>query len=66
MKLQIIAAGLAAFALSACENPEGQTDRFIAEAGKRAEDARGKVPPLPDYQPRKVVPLVIERDPFRR
>ena len=65
MKPRIVAA-LAACVLCACENPEGQADRFIAEAGKRAEDARGKVPPLPDYQPRKVVPLVIERDPFKR
>jgi len=56
----------AACALSGCENPAGQTDRFIAEAAKRVEHARGKVPPLPSYKPREVTPLVIERDPFKR
>ena len=56
----------AACALAGCENPEGQTDRFLAEAAKRAEESRGKVPPLPSYKPREVPPLVIERDPFRR
>ena len=65
MKLRIVAA-LAACLLSACENPEGQTDRFLVEAAKRAEDAHGKVPPLPGYKPREVTPLEIERDPFRR
>ena len=56
----------AACALAGCENPEGGTDRFLAQSAKRAEDARGKVPPLPGYKPREVPPLVIERDPFRR
>jgi len=65
MKLRAVAA-LAACMLSACENPEGQTDRFLAKAAQHAENARGKVPPLPSYQPREVTPLVIERDPFRR
>ena len=65
MKLRIVAV-LAACMLSACENPAGQTDRFLAQAAKHAEDARGKVPPLPGYEPREVTPLVIERDPFRR
>ena len=57
---------LAACGLVGCENPEGRTDRFLADAAKRAGDARGKVPPLPSYTPREVTPLVIERDPFRR
>ena len=53
-------------AVAGCENPEGQTDRFLAEATKNLEDARGKVPPLPAFKPREVAPLVIERDPFKR
>lgn len=57
---------LAACVLSGCENPEGQTGRFIAEAEKNAEVARGKVTPLPAYKPREIAPLVIERDPFKR
>lgn len=57
---------LAVLALAGCENPEGQTNRFFAEATKQIEDARGKVPPLPSHKPREVAPLVIERDPFRR
>jgi len=57
---------LAVFVLAGCENPEGQTDRFLAEAAKNAEDARGKVTPLPAYKPREVPPLAIERDPFKR
>jgi hypothetical protein len=57
---------LAACALAGCENPEGQTDRFLTEATKNLEDARGKVPPLPAFKPREVAPLVIERDPFKR
>ena len=61
-----IVAAVAACLLCACENPQGQTDRFLADAAKRAEDARGKVPPLPSYKPREVPPLAIERDPFRR
>ena len=56
----------AACALAGCENPDGRTERFLAESAKRAEEARGKVPPLPGYKPREVTPLVVERDPFRR
>ena len=57
---------LAACVLAGCENPEGQTERFLEEAAKSAEVARGKVTPLPAFKPREVAPLVIERDPFRR
>lgn len=57
---------LAACALGGCENPEGQTERFLAQASRSAEEARGNVPPLPAFKPREVVPLVIERDPFKR
>ena len=56
----------AACALAGCANPEGQSDRFLAEAAKRSEGARGKVPPLPTLKPGDVPPLVIERDPFKR
>jgi hypothetical protein len=57
---------LAACALAGCENPEGQTERFLAQAGRAADDERGKMPPLPAFKPREVAPLVIERDPFKR
>ena len=58
---------LLACVLAGCENPEGQTGRFLAGATKDVENARGKVPPLPEYRPRPAVtPLVIERDPFKR
>jgi hypothetical protein len=57
---------LAACVLAGCENPEGQTSRFLAEAAKDVESTRGKVPPLPAFKPREVAPLAIERDPFKR
>jgi hypothetical protein len=57
---------LGACVLAGCENPEGQTERFLAEAAKDVESTRGKVPPLPGPKPRDVTPLVIERDPFKR
>ena len=57
---------LAACALAGCENPEGQTERFLAQANRNVEDAGGKVPPLPAFKPRQVAPLVIERDTFKR
>ena len=57
---------LAACALAGCENPEGQTERFLAQANRSVEDAPGKMPPLPAFKPREVAPLVIERDPFKR
>ena len=58
---------LAGLALAGCENPEGQTERFLAEGTKAVEEkARGHVPPLPALKPREVAPLVIERDPFKR
>jgi hypothetical protein len=56
-----------AFALAGCENPTGQTARFLAQGLKGVEEqVRGKVDPLPSYKPREVPPLVIERDPFKR
>jgi hypothetical protein len=58
---------LAACVLAACEDPQGQTQRFLSEATKGVEEKeRGKVPPLPSFKPREVTPLVIERDPFKR
>ena len=57
---------LAAYALAGCENPEGQTERFLAEATKHVEVASGQTTPLPGHKPREVAPLVIERDPFKR
>ena len=57
---------LAASMLAGCENPEGQTERFLEQASRSAEDERGKMPPLPAFKPREVAPLVIERDPFKR
>ena len=64
--IRTLAGSLTVFLLCGCGNPEGEADRFLAEAAKRAEDARGKVPPLPALKPRDVAPLAIERDPFRR
>jgi hypothetical protein len=58
---------LAACTLTGCENPEGQTERFLTEEMKHlGNDWRGKVPPLPMLKPREVTPLVIKRDPFAR
>lgn len=58
---------LAVWLLNGCENPEGQTDRFLANGTKGVEEkARGNVQPLPTLKPRDVAPLVIERDPFKR
>jgi hypothetical protein len=58
---------LAACALAGCENPAGETERFLAEGTKGVEEkARGNVRPLPALPPRDVAPLVIERDPFKR
>jgi hypothetical protein len=57
---------LAACALAGCENPEGQTERFLAQASQNVEETGGKVPPLPAFKPREVAPLAIERDPFKR
>ena len=59
---------LAACLLAGCENPQGQTERFLAGPAKGVEEsARGNVPPLPpSFKPREVPPLVIERDPFKR
>ena len=58
---------LLACALAGCENPEGQTARFLAEGTKGVEEkARGNVSPLPSFKARELPPLVIERDPFRR
>lgn len=58
---------LAACALGGCENPQGQTERFLADGTRGVEEkARGNVAPLPSLRPRDVAPLVIERDPFKR
>ena len=58
---------LAAVALAGCENPAGQTERFLAEETKGVEEkARGNVPPLPSFKPTEIPPLVIERNPFTR
>ena len=59
---------LAAFALAGCENPQGQTERFLAEGTKGVEvNARGNLQPLPpSFKPPEAAPLVIERDPFKR
>ena len=58
---------LAAVTLAGCENPAGQTERFLAEGTKGVEEkARGKVTPLPGFKPAEIPPLVIERDPFKR
>jgi hypothetical protein len=57
---------LAACALAGCDNPEGQTERFLMQASQNVEDARGKMPSLPTFKPREVAPLVIERNPFQR
>jgi hypothetical protein len=58
---------LAAVTLAGCENPAGQTERFLSEGTKGVEEkARGNVPPLPSFKPAEIPPLVIERDPFKR
>ena len=58
---------LIACVLAGCENPAGQTERFLAEGTKGVEEkARGNVNPLPSLKPREIAPLVIERDPFKR
>ena len=55
-----------ACALAGCDDPQGQTQRFLREAAKAEDAARGKVDPLPEPQKREIAPLVIERDPFKR
>ena len=66
MRLHVYAL-LVACALAGCENPEGQTERFLAQGTKGVEEkARGDVRPLPALPPRDVAPLLIERDPFKR
>ena len=57
---------VATCALAGCEDPQGQTQRFLREAAKAEEAARGKVDPLPEWKKREIPPLVIERDPFKR
>ena len=57
---------IAAFTLAGCDDPQGQTQRFLRDAAKAEDAARGKVPPLPEPAVRKIPPLAIERDPFRR
>ena len=58
---------LIACTLAGCENPAGQTQRFLAEGTKGVEEkARGNVPALPSLKPREIPPLVIERNPFKR
>ncbi len=58
---------LAACTLAGCENPEGETERFLTQEMKYlGQDLRGRVPPLPQRKPREVTPLVIKRDPFAR
>ena len=66
MRRRVLVPCLAASLLAACENPEGQTERFLAQATRNNEDARGKVQPLPQFKPREIPPLVIDRDPFKR
>jgi hypothetical protein len=64
---RLVSVVASAFALAGCENPAGQTERFLTQGMKGVEEQeRGKVPPLPSFRPREVPPLVIERDPFKR
>ena len=65
MKVRTLLA-IAACTLAGCEDPRGQTQRFLREAAKAEDAARGKVDLLPEWKKREIPPLVIERDPFKR
>lgn len=65
--IRLVSVVASALALAGCENPAGQTERFLTRGMKGVEEKeRGNVPPLPSFRPREVPPLVIERDPFKR
>jgi hypothetical protein len=59
---------LAACLLAGCENPQGQTERFLAGdgEGRRRKERAETCPATTQLQAREVPPLVIERDPFKR
>ena len=65
MKTRIFIA-IIACALAGCDDPQGQTQRFLREAAKVEDAARGKLDPLPEPKKREIPPLAIERDPFKR